>query len=80
MPFNKQTASDQRKEWPTSRAVLQDIVGKEIRTGSVPGGYFDEQVAILAGEEGIRTLFTSEPVVQPLEYGDCRCIGRITGV
>jgi hypothetical protein len=44
-----------------SRATLEDIIGCEVRYGSVPGGDFAPIVAEAAARAGIAHLFTSEP-------------------
>ena len=63
-------------EWATSRAILEDLLGHEVVTASVPGGFFSERVAGAAIDAGIRTLFTSEPVIHPRLIGRCNIVGR----
>ena len=48
-------------EWTRSRAILEGILGTEVRVASVPGGDFAPQVADAAAQAGMTTLFTSEP-------------------
>ena len=48
-------------EWQRSRSILEEIIGGEVRSASVPGGDFTPQVAEAAAKCGLTTLFTSEP-------------------
>lgn len=64
------------REWRQSVDTLAGIVGEEILTGSVPGGFYSRRVAEAAGKAGIRTLFTSEPVATAHAVGNCVVVGR----
>ena len=64
------------REWRESRATLQDILGAEVTTASVPGGYFSAQVARTAAAAGMTALFTSEPEIRVRELGGCAVLGR----
>jgi peptidoglycan/xylan/chitin deacetylase (PgdA/CDA1 family) len=66
------------REWADSRRALQDIVGCDVTTGSVPGGYFTGRVARAADAAGLRTLFTSEPETRVRRIGGCTVVGRFT--
>jgi peptidoglycan/xylan/chitin deacetylase (PgdA/CDA1 family) len=63
-------------EWQASVDALSDVLGKQIRTASVPGGYYRRHVAVAAARAGIATLFTSEPVRTARQVGGCLVIGR----
>lgn len=76
--FNALPFSEMVSEWSRSRAVLEDIVGRAVDIGSVPGGYFSPAVARAARDAGLRTLFTSEPVTRVHEDGDLLLVGRFT--
>ena len=76
--FNALPFSEMLSEWSRSRAVLEDIVGRAVDVGSVPGGYFSPAVARAARDAGLRTLFTSEPVTRVHEDGDLLLVGRFT--
>ena len=65
-------------EWSRSRQVLEDVLGRRVEVGSVPGGYYSTTVARAAREAGIRVLFTSEPVTRIDASGDCVRVGRFT--
>lgn len=67
-----------REEWRRSRCELEDVLGHDVRTASLPGGYFSSEVAVAAAESGVRVLFTSEPVVRPRLFGTCLVAGRLT--
>lgn len=66
------------REWSESRKVLQDILGAEVTSASVPGGYFSARVACAAHAAGFTTLFTSEPQTRIRDIGGCRVFGRYT--
>ncbi len=63
-------------EWQASVETLSALLGREIRTGSVPGGSYGRHVAAAAARAGIDTLFTSEPVRTARHVSDCLVIGR----
>src|SRR5690606_37803203 len=67
-----------RAEWSESRMVLEDMLGAEVRTASIPGGQYSRAAAEAAAEAGYRFLFTSEPVMRTHMVAGCRVIGRFT--
>ena len=67
-----------RDEWSRSRHVLEDIVGHEVETGSVPGGYYSRRVAATARDAGLRVLFTSEPTTTAHDEHGLYVVGRFT--
>jgi len=72
------TERELREEWRTSVESLADLLGGEIRSASVPGGYYTKRVARAATEAGIAALFTSEPVRTLQHVGECLVIGRLS--
>ena len=64
------------REWVQSRAVLSDMLSKDIRVGSVPGGDFAPIVARAAAEAGYLRLFTSEPTRVPRYTQGLTVVGR----
>ena len=76
--FSALTAAEMRDEWSGSRMKLEDILGRAVTVGSVPGGYFSTAVAKAAADTGLRTLFTSEPTTKPSAVEECELIGRFT--
>ena len=76
--FSVLTAARMRDEWADSRRRLEDLLGRAVIIGSVPGGYFSRDVARAAADTGLRTLFTSEPTAQPCVVEECTLIGRFT--
>ena len=64
------------REWTQSVQILQQILGEKVETASVPGGFYSMRVAEFASRAGIRTLFTSEPVMRLEQIGDCTICGR----
>lgn len=74
--ISSESKDDIVREWTLSRNVLQDILGHQVVTASVPGGFFSRKVAEAAAIAGVRTLFTSEPVVHAHHVAQCRVVGR----
>jgi peptidoglycan/xylan/chitin deacetylase (PgdA/CDA1 family) len=64
------------KEWSGSRRVLEDILGNDIVSASVPGGFYSRRIASEAARAGLRILFNSEPTRTVGEVDGCRIIGR----
>jgi peptidoglycan/xylan/chitin deacetylase (PgdA/CDA1 family) len=67
-----------REEWRASVGSLADLLGREIRSASVPGGYYTKRVARAAAKAEIAALFTSEPVRTPQRVGECLVVGRLS--
>lgn len=65
-------------EWSRSRAIIEDLLGEPVETGSVPGGYYKRAVGEAAAESGLRILFTSMPRTTVTSVGPCRIFGRYT--
>jgi len=76
--FSALTAAEMRGEWSASRHKLEDILGRAVTVGSVPGGYFSAAVGKSAADSGLRKLFTSEPTTKTSTMDDCTLIGRFT--
>lgn len=65
-----------RREWRESRHALEDVLGREVRVASVPGGLYAPHVARAAAAEGITVLFNSEPTTRPRVVDGCLVLGR----
>lgn len=65
-------------EWRRSVAILSDILGAAVVTGSVPGGFYTKRVAETAAISGLQVLFTSTPTMAPRQVGPCLVLGRYT--
>jgi peptidoglycan/xylan/chitin deacetylase (PgdA/CDA1 family) len=63
-------------EWRNSIELLSDLLNQRVVVASVPGGYFSRRVAEAAAKAGIKTLFTSEPVIKTFSVGECLVLGR----
>jgi peptidoglycan/xylan/chitin deacetylase (PgdA/CDA1 family) len=74
--ISRYTLGDIIHEWSRSSAILSDILGERVLTGSVPGGYYSEKVARAAAIAGLETLFTSEPTTQTDLVEGCVVKGR----
>lgn len=66
------------REWSDSRKKLQDILGADVKVGSVPGGSLSGRVVEAAEAAGLRVLFTSEPQTRVWREGCCEVMGRFT--
>ena len=66
------------REWTRSLDVLEDLLGHEVVSASVPGGFYSRHVAEAAAIAGVRTLFTSEPITRVHRVDDCSIFGRFT--
>ncbi|WP_052600520.1 polysaccharide deacetylase family protein [Microvirga lotononidis] len=67
-----------RDEWHRSRMVLSEILDKPVTAGSVPGGYYSENIAIAAAASGLTDLFTSEPTTRMTMVNGLRVYGRFS--
>ncbi|HEY3969286.1 MAG TPA: polysaccharide deacetylase family protein [Planctomycetaceae bacterium] len=63
-------------EWRQSCQILAEIIGEQITTASVPGGFYSRPVAAAAAQAGITVLFTSEPTAFPHVVDGCIVKGR----
>ena len=79
-PFRMSEISSEQLafEWKNSVEVLSGILGKPVRTASVPGGFYAPRVAEAAAAAGIRALFNSEPTTRVFGVGGCLVLGRFT--
>ena len=76
--FSACTPGQMREEWSQSRKTLEDILGHEVTSASVPGGYYSRRVAESAAESGLRVLFNSEPTIAVREAAGIQIVGRYT--
>jgi hypothetical protein len=65
-------------EWSESAQRLSQILGDEVTTASVPGGYYSREVAESAAAAGLCQLFTSEPVTSSHLVEGCTVVGRFS--
>lgn len=70
------SSAEMLREWQESLRVLSDVIGAEVNTASVPGGYYSRDVASAAARAGCKVLFTSEPVTRIGEVDGCLILGR----
>jgi peptidoglycan/xylan/chitin deacetylase (PgdA/CDA1 family) len=64
------------EEWTRSIEILSDILGEQVDTASVPGGYYSHRVGETAAAAGIRVLFNSEPTTTVRSVAGCLLVGR----
>jgi peptidoglycan/xylan/chitin deacetylase (PgdA/CDA1 family) len=79
-PERMSSLSNERllEEWKTSVDALSELLGEQIRTASVPGGYYSSRVAAAAAAAGITALCTSEPVRRMGQVRGCLVVGRLS--
>ncbi len=63
-------------EWTRSIKILSDILGEQVDTASVPGGYYSNRVGETAAAAGVRVLFNSEPTTAVHVVLGCLVVGR----
>ena len=63
-------------EWTRSIKMLSDILGEQVDTASVPGGYYSDRVGETAAAAGVRVLFNSEPTTAVRSVLGCLVVGR----
>jgi hypothetical protein len=63
-------------EWTRSLKILSDMLGEQIDTASVPGGYYSNRVGETAAAAGVRALFNSEPTTAVQAVLGCLVVGR----
>ena len=64
------------EEWTRSLKILSDILGEQVDTASVPGGYYSNRVGETAAAAGVRVLFNSEPTTAVRAVLGCLVVGR----
>lgn len=75
--LNRLSEDEIRDELQFSKAFLENVVGYEVDTLSIPGGAVDERVRHIAADVGYRFLFTSEIYANTRSVGRMR-IGRVS--
>ena len=64
------------EEWTRSIQTLSGILGEQVDTASVPGGYYSQRVGEAAAGAGVRVLFNSEPTTAIHSVCGCLVVGR----
>lgn len=64
-------------EWSESRKVLQDLLGDDISSVSIPGGDMNDATVEEAENVGYSHIFTSEQRTKPWRVKRARCYGRL---
>lgn len=76
--FSALSRAEMCHELVESRQRLEDVLGRAVTSGSVPGGYFSRDVGRAAAASGLRLLFNSEPVRSARAVDGCVIAGRFT--
>ena len=66
-----------RAEWQGSCDKLSSWLGEPCITASIPGGDGSALVYEMAAEAGLKTLFTSEPKLEPAQVNGMQVLGRV---
>lgn len=74
--FRDQEPKRMLEEWRVSADILAQLTGAPCLSASVPGGDISSRVLASADAAGLRSLFTSEPVLRPSQVGSCAILGR----
>ena len=64
-------------EWIKSKEILEEIIGSEINSCSIPGGDADKKTYSTASEVGYKFIFNSDPSLSLSKKGESLIIGRI---
>ena len=75
--FRALTPARMTQEWRGSRDKLEQLLGQPVDTASIPGGDGSPLVYAQAAEAGLRTLFTSEPKLEPFAVNGMNVLGRV---
>jgi peptidoglycan/xylan/chitin deacetylase (PgdA/CDA1 family) len=75
--FRALTRAQMSQEWRSSRGKLEQLLGEPVTTASIPGGDGSPLVYQQAAEAGLRTLFTSEPKLDPFTVEGMQVLGRV---
>lgn len=78
MIFRSLSYQKMKEEWSVSKKILEDIVGKEILSCSVPGGDADQKTYESAMECGYKFIFNSEPDAKIIQIDDAYILGRFS--
>lgn len=76
--FGRLSRAEQLDEWRRSREALGELLGEAPAGASVPGGFFNPNVAETAAEAGYGWLMTSEPESRLRTEWGLPVIGRYT--
>jgi peptidoglycan/xylan/chitin deacetylase (PgdA/CDA1 family) len=75
--FKSLSSKDMFYEWKTSKNILEDLLGKEIKTCSIPGGDASQLAYTVASEAGYEKLFDSEPILSQRQLNGLKIYGRL---
>lgn len=64
------------KEWAISQKMLEGLLGYKPQYASVPNGYKSKAVLLAMNNEGIKQIYTSDPITKVFNYKDSEVIGR----
>jgi peptidoglycan/xylan/chitin deacetylase (PgdA/CDA1 family) len=75
--FKRLSKKEMLYEWTKSKEILEEVLGKEINSCSIPGGDADKKTYTTAIDVGYKYIFNSDPSLSPVKEGDTLIIGRI---
>jgi peptidoglycan/xylan/chitin deacetylase (PgdA/CDA1 family) len=74
--FRELSRSKMLQEWRDSKIILEDLLGEQITSCSIPGGDSSPMVYETAHECGYSNIFDSEPILGFRNFEDARIYGR----
>ena len=77
--LNTLNKNELQQEWRLSTGIIKDILGS-CKIASIPNGAGGKYVLHVAYEEGLRILYTSDPIIKQKQYKDMSIIGRFVVV
>jgi peptidoglycan/xylan/chitin deacetylase (PgdA/CDA1 family) len=76
--ISKLTFDEIVNEWATSKAILENIIGEDVKVASIPGGAVSSAVLKGLKQTGYEEVYTSEPTNKTTSYKGMALIGRYT--
>lgn len=64
------------KEWAISQKILEGLLGYKPQYASIPNGYKSKAVLLAMNNNGLKHIYTSDPITKVYNYKDSEVIGR----
>jgi peptidoglycan/xylan/chitin deacetylase (PgdA/CDA1 family) len=69
-PLTRLGDAELRRELEASKEALEELLGEQVSTLAIPGGFFDERVGRAAAAAGYTDVYTSEPFARSRRLAD----------
>jgi peptidoglycan/xylan/chitin deacetylase (PgdA/CDA1 family) len=76
--ISKLTLDEIVNEWTTSKTILENIIGEDVKVASIPGGAVSSAVLRGLKQAGYEDVYTSEPTNKTNSHKEIALIGRYT--